>query len=347
MEINDSGLWQDTLDLLKLAQSDYKMARTQLDTISRSLAEREALTAERLRYALIMCGGYQTLCLVPVGEITGKNRMGKVVLGEVFPPSLPRDLRLTVRCFQRLEVCSRDEKLSRWQSANAKFLFTFFTTRHGEPVNRELIIETLWPECNLQAAGNNLKVAIHSLRKILNRIINQRDDFPSIIFIQGSYQFNPEIDVWIDVEQFERHWTEGRRLEKEGNQKDAVTEYQTAEALYIGDYLEDEPYSGWALLRRETLKDIYLIILGKLADYSMEMLDYESGIMYCQKIIAKDNCCEDAYRRLMRCYSRMGNRNRALRWYEICYQTIKTELDTTIDNKTLHLYEQLLNEKCI
>ena len=85
-------------------------------------------------------------------------------------------------------------------------------------------------------------------------------------------------------------------------------------------------------------------ILGKLADHSIETTDYESGIIYCQKILNRDRCREDAYRRLMRCYGRLGQRNRALRWYEICRQTIRTELDTDPDRETTLLYQQLLED---
>jgi DNA-binding SARP family transcriptional activator len=153
---------------------------------------------------------------------------------------------------------------------------------------------------------------------------------------------SPEIELWIDVEQFERHWVIGRRFEKEGKPDEARKEFELAESLYRGNYLEDEPYEEWTLLRREALKDTYVIILGKLADYSIEMADYEGCIVYCQKILAKDPCREDAYRRLMLCHSRLGQRNRALRWYEICRRTVQTELTTSPDRETETLYHKLL-----
>ena len=131
-------------------------------------------------------------------------------------------------------------------------------------------------------------------------------------------------------------------LEKEGKLAEAIKEFELAEALYRDDYLEDEPYEEWTLLRREALKDTYVTILGKLADHSIGAADYESCIIYCQKILVKDPCREDAYRRLMRCYSRLGQRNRALRWYEICRRTIQAELDTTPDRETTTLYHRLL-----
>ena len=188
---------------------------------------------------------------------------------------------------------------------------------------------------------------MHGLRQTLGHLFQENESFPYILFLQGSYLLNPDIELWVDVEEFERSWITGRYLEEEGKLTEAIREYELAESLYRGDYLEDEPYEEWALLRREALKDTYLIILGKLADHSMDRGDYEDCILYCQKIMTKDPCREDAYRRLMRCYSRLGRKNRALRWYQICQKTIQVELDTTPDAETESLYQKLLNNEPI
>lgn len=106
--------------------------------------------------------------------------------------------------------------------------------------------------------------------------------------------------------------------------------------------MEENPYEEWTLLRREALKDTYLAVLGKLADYSLQAADYESCIVYCQKTLVRDACREDAYRRLMRSYSRLGQRYQALRWYRICKRVIQTELETSPDPETVALYHQIL-----
>jgi len=208
-------------------------------------------------------------------------------------------------------------------------------------------METLWPDCDPQGASNNLKAAMYGLRNTLSRLFNKEESFPYVHFLQGSYRMNPEIELWVDVEQFEQHWAMARRLEKEGKLAEAIRELELAEALYRGEYLEDEPYEEWTILRREAVKDTYLSILGKLADHSMETADHQGCIIYCQKILAKDCCREDAYRRLMCCHSRLGHRNRALRWYEICRRTVQAELDTTPDPETMALYSQVLRNEPI
>ena len=347
MDVNNSNPWQDTVGLLRLVKNDYEGARKNLELVYETLTEREHIADQRLAQALLLYGGYKTLRLMPVGSGTTESPIGKVILGETIPYRMPKMLKLDVHCFARLEVYSGGKKLDYWQSSNAKSLFKLFMSRLREPILKELIVEYLWPECNLKASSNNLKVAVHSLRKILNRFLQQEDSFSSIIFKYGCYQLNPEIEIRTDIEQFEHHWTIGKRFEKEGNLTAAIKEYEITEALYKGDYLEDELYDDRTLIRRETLKDIYLIITGKLADYALDKGEYEESVVYCQKILAKDNCREDAYRRLMRCYSRLGSRNRAMRWYEIACRAAQSGLDTAPDRETVDLYQRLLRNEYI
>jgi len=340
--------WQDTIQLLRLVQSDYQGARKQLEQVSHTLAEREALVSQRLQNALLISSGYRALRLIPYGARTAESQMGKAILGGTTQRiTIPRLIRLEVRCLGRFEVNSEWKQVEKWQSVKAKSAFQYLMTRPREPIIKDVLMETLWPGCDPQSASNNLKAAIHGIRQTLSHLFDNRESFPYVHFLQGSYLMNPEVELWVDVENFEQHWIRGRRLDRGGDLPKAIKEYELAEALYRGDYLEDEPYEEWTLLRREALKDTYLTILGKLADHTLETIDYESCIIYCQKILVKDPCREDAYQRLMRCYSRLGQRNRALRWYEICCRTIQTELDTTPDHETTTLHDQLLRAEPI
>ncbi len=49
----------------------------------------------------------------------------------------------------------------------------------------------------------------------------------------------------------------------------------------------------------------------------------------------------------MFCYARLGQRNRALRWYEICQRTIKTEMETEPDADTNELHQKILKDEIV
>jgi DNA-binding SARP family transcriptional activator len=340
--------WSETIDLLKLVQDDYVDARKQLDIVSQAMAEREALVNERLQYALLEATGHRTMCLVPYRVGFGGATLGKTTLGGHIPRPmiLPKKHALQVRCLGRFTLSYDGKTVGKWQSVKAKSLFECLMIKPREPVVKEALMEVLWPDCDPQSANNNLKSAIHGLRRTLDQLPGDGNLNP-VVFTQGSYLIDPDVDLWLDVEEFEEHWTAGRRLEKENRKAEATREFEAGEQLYRGDYLQDEPYEEWTLLRREALRDIYMAILIRLADYVLGEKDYLGCIGYCQKILGKDPCREDAYRKLMQSYSRLGQRNRALRWYEICRRTVKIELDATPDNETETLYRQLLNNQPI
>jgi DNA-binding SARP family transcriptional activator len=316
--------WNIAIELLQLLQSDYQQARLKLEEICGAFGKREAVAGERLQSAL------------KVIKQPGSQRA-----------SHGKPVYLRVYCLGSFEVYLGLKKIDNWHSLKAKSLLKYLVAQHGQPTTKDVLIETLWPDSAPDLANNNLKVTMHALRQTLNPLSDGGHNFPYVLIRDGNYLINPKVDMWVDVEDFEHHWMTGRRLEKKGKLAEAIREYELAEGLYRGNYLEDDPYEEWMLLRREALKDIYFSALSKLADHSMETADYDSCIVYCQKILARDSCREDAYRRLMQSHSRLGQRNRALQWYELCQSTIKTELDIAPDRQTSALHHKLLNDERI
>ena len=128
---------------------------------------------------------------------------------------------------------------------------------------------------------------------------------------------------------------------------EAMGEYEVAEGLYQGDLLEEDLYQDWLIPRREGLKDSYLVISDRLSRYYLKEKRYAACIHLCQRILAKDDCREDAHRRLMRCYSRQGQRNLALRQYHLCAKALEQVLDVPPMPETVALYHQIRNGEAV
>ena len=351
-EMNDewTGQYETAIQLLKQLQVDYRLARTELQDVSSHFGEREAAASRQLRTAL------DAMDKISAGR---DSRVSVSVCPE--PPRLPFVLEAPVSlvatqqyrptleayCLGTFQVRVGWKKIEHWRSIKAKSLLKYLIAQQGRPVSKDVLMEALWPGCEPSLANNNLKAAVRALRQTLSLAHGADESFAWILFQDGNYRINLEADLWVDIEQFDYHWHAGRQLEKDSKTAEAVREHETAEALYKGDYLEDDLYEEWTSLRREALKDVYLAILGRLADHSMHTADHEGCIVYCQKILTKDTCREDAYRRLMCCYSRLGQRNRAIAWYRLCEKTIKSELDVCPDRQTTTLYQKLLNDEHI
>jgi DNA-binding SARP family transcriptional activator len=328
-------------------KNDHGGVIGQLEQAGSPAAGKEGLV-QRLQHALRVSGNFQSLRLVPYEGATVAARIGRAVLGQsARPGSGPNPVCLKVHCLGRFETSSDGNHVERWQSVKARSVFQYLLARRGQPVAKEILAEMLWPGCAPRVAGNNLKAAVYGLRRTLRDILGGGRTSACLLYVQGSYLISPEIDLWVDVDEFERHCALGRRFEKGHREPEAVREYEKAEALYRGDYLENEPCEEWTLMLREALIDSYLLVLGRLAEHSLRDFDYDGCIAYSQKILSKDPCREDAYRRLMTCHGRLNQRSRALRWYEICRRTVRTELDAEPDDETSALYHRLLKNQPI
>ena len=212
----------------------------------------------------------------------------------------------------------------------------YVLSQGGHPVSKDSLLDLLWPETDPAVTGSRLRVLMHTLRR---GVACDPLGFHDFLVLSGSnFSVNPQAKLWIDVDDFEQSWHTGWRLQRAGDITAALKEYERAESLYKGDYLEDDPYSDWTLLRREALRDAYSTILTMLASMSLESRDYTGAIIWAQKLLTQDNCREDAYRFLMNSHSRLGQTSRAVHWYNLCVRTLARELgmEPSLETQALH-----------
>ncbi len=251
------------------------------------------------------------------------------------------DRRLVqVHCFGRFEVLRAGEPVEYWRRAKAKTLLKYLIARR-QPVPRDVLLDLLWPESDPELASNGLRVVLHALRQSLGCEAHEW-----IVLEGGNYRLHSRSPVWVDVDEFQSNYASGRRIERQQPAM-AAHHYEIAEDLYRDDYLVEDIYEEWTLARREELNDQYLMLLTKLADYASQQGDDEGCIMRCHKILQKDRCREDAHRRLMRSYARLGQRSQALHWYDVCVDTLEAVLDMQPSEQTRVLHQQILAGKSV
>jgi DNA-binding SARP family transcriptional activator len=230
-----------------------------------------------------------------------------------------------------------DRPVESWSSGRGRAIFKYLLAHRGQPIPRDVLMELFWPEATPEAARNSLNVALHGLRQALKA----SSDVQVVLFQDSAYRLNPEVTIWVDVEEFEQHVAAGRRLEAVGQFAAATAEYEVATGLYQGDFLADDPYEEWPVLARERLRVAYLDTLDRLAQLYFSQGLYAACAALCQRTLAYDNCREDAHCRLMRCYSRQGQQHLALRQYQACVEALRAELDVVPASTTIDLHERI------
>ncbi|MBI1880748.1 MAG: winged helix-turn-helix domain-containing protein [Chloroflexi bacterium] len=247
-----------------------------------------------------------------------------------------------IHCLGPFRVYRNGQLITDWNSLKGQAIFKYLLTHQGAFITKDILMAVFWPEADPEAARRNLHQAIYSLRQTLKQ---NQPDFQPIQFDNDCYFLNPAISFWVDCQQFERHVQTGQRLETAGCLAEAMAEYGLAEQLYRGDFLEEDLYEDWASLHREHWRNIYLDLADRLSEHYLKHGDVAAAMTLCEKILALDNCNEQAHRRLMQCYQTQGQRHMAVRQYRQCVQTLKTELDVPPDEQTQSLYKKITGSR--
>jgi DNA-binding SARP family transcriptional activator len=130
---------------------------------------------------------------------------------------------------------------------------------------------------------------------------------------------------WVDTWVFERCLGQAEKEKKEGNQDEAVRQYEKALVLYRGPFLHSDD-APWTLSTRERLRARFLRVVAYLGQAYEDAGRREDAISCYGKGLAADELAEDLYRRLMVCHMRQGRAAEALSVYRRCRRTLLSVL---------------------
>ncbi|NTU80378.1 MAG: hypothetical protein HGA45_13545 [Chloroflexales bacterium] len=270
-------------------------------------------------------------------QVGGPNLAPQAEPAAVAGPSL------AVYMLGAFRVILNDRPVESWPSGRGRSVLKYLLTQRARPVPRDVLMDFFWPESSPESARNSLNVAIHGLRQAFRAVT----ETAVVIFENGAYRLDPELGIWVDVEEFERHVQAGRQFEESGQIRAATGEYEVAIGLYGADFLIDDPYEDWPVLTRERLRVMYLEALDRLGLIYFAQGQYAACANLCQLMLAADNCREDAHCRLMRCYARLGQSPPALRQYQACVEALRAELDVEPSPATVELYERIRRRESV
>lgn len=234
-----------------------------------------------------------------------------------------------------LEITADD-----WRRRKARQLFQLLLTKRGGKLERDQIVDLLWPELGPEEAERDFKIAVSALYGVLEP--ERRRNAPSAYVDRDGtrYGLRPEADLWLDAQEFEARIAAGDKA-LGASSGAALEEYQQALALYQGEYLQEYPYQEWSSEERERLLTLYLRSAERAAQILLDQEAWQEAIQACQLILARDDCWENAYRMLMIAYSRLDNQVEVRRAYRRCVERLGSQLDVQPAQATAELFESL------
>ncbi|MEM7034754.1 MAG: BTAD domain-containing putative transcriptional regulator [Chloroflexota bacterium] len=219
--------------------------------------------------------------------------------------------------------------------SKSELLLTQLALARRQPIQRDLLLDRLWPNYDATLASQSLNTLIYQINKLTKPLPE------SVTLVQhdnGYYTLNTSDGIGLDIDYFETWASMGQRLVEQGDLEQGIQYFDQALSLYRGDLVAVDDIQ--TLLERERLRTAYLNILATLADHHMSQ-DAKKALTYLHQLLQYDPCREDAHRLAMCCYVQLGTRAQALRQYQLCTHILATEFDIKPEPETEALYHQI------
>ena len=228
---------------------------------------------------------------------------------------------LRIQLLGSFQVSDDDKSFARLQSERLQALLAYLVLHRDQPLSRQQLAVTFWPDTTDAQARTNLRTLIARLREAL-------PDADQYLAVDAqTVQWRSDAPCTIDVIEFEQALTANRLT-------DAV-------ALYRGDLLPG-CYDDWITGERERLRQAFQDALDQLIEQAEQQRRFDQAIAYAQRLLRHDPLHETTYRHLMRLQLASGDRSGALRTYHACAAMLRDELGVEPASETRTLYAQLL-----
>ena len=201
-----------------------------------------------------------------------------------------------------------------WRHRRGADLVKLLALAQGHRAHREQVADALWPDLEPQAAGANLRKALHFARRALGgeEAVEARGPLLALW---------PAGSLWVDAEAFEDAASAAIRT------GDPAAGAAAAE-LYGGDLLPEDLYEAWTGGPRDRLHRLFVRVLEVAGRWD--------------RVVEVDPLDERAHRELIRASLEARDRQGAMRQFESLRAILAEQLGVGPDPESVRLYEEVL-----
>lgn len=215
-------------------------------------------------------------------------------------------------------------------------LLMYILLYRDKTLTTEDIATAIWQEEEIDNPAGALKNLMYRLRKNLAKYFGNQD---FILTNRGSYRWNTDVEVNLDIEQFEKLINEAKQ---ENVYERAILMYEQAIAIYQGDFMTKLTDMHWILTLNTYYHSLYLTCVKALSELYLKMERYEEVERICTDALKLENADEQLYCYQIEARMHCGKINLAFDSYDEARKIMEKELGirkTTILNK---VYEELM-----
>lgn len=215
-------------------------------------------------------------------------------------------------------------------------LLAYLLLHRHVPQSRQQIAFLFWPNTVEHQARNNLRQLLHYLRSTLP----SAEQF--VVADAKTIQWRPDASYRLDVADFEQSLAQASVAVKKGDTSAEREVLERAVQRYSGELLPG-CYDDWLLKERERLSQACVEAYQRLILLAESEPNYESAIVYGERLLSQDPLHESTYRTLIRLHALRGDRAAAARVYERCVKALKRELSVEPAADTIAAFRRALN----
>jgi DNA-binding SARP family transcriptional activator len=240
-----------------------------------------------------------------------------------------REVRIELFGGFRVNVDGRAIAEDAWRRRKSAALVKLLALAPRHRLQREQVMDALWPDLPPLQAAANLRKALHYARRMADG-----GDGETLVESVGAVLSLPAAALWVDVDAFRAAADRARRT---GDPE----AYEEAIGLYREGLLPDDRYEDWAIDRQDEFRLEFLALVEELASLLEGRGEIAAAVRAVGLLIAAEPLREDAHVRLMRLYALAGRRGEALRQYEHLRALLTSELGRDPGPEAQRLYEEV------
>src|SRR5215469_12589309 len=134
-----------------------------------------------------------------------------------------------------------------WQHQRVRALLGCLTSVENHKLGREQIMDALWPDLDIETAGNRLDRSVYSLRQLLEPSRTRPATSPFLLTEREMLVLVTHPRIWIDADVFEQLIAKAHATDDPGEQEHVLAE---ATKLYGGTFLPEDSRNDWTRIRR-------------------------------------------------------------------------------------------------
>ncbi|MFD0712066.1 response regulator [Paenibacillus sp. GCM10027626] len=223
----------------------------------------------------------------------------------------------------RFQFPGTEPQQIKWRTSKAQELFSYLLCHRGRSIERNELMELLWPGFEEAKAAQQLYTTIYHIRQTL-----KRNGLEQVSLYSGNLDAGYRLvlgEVRVDVEEWER---QVEALEVPS--LPTIAEHERVLSLYEGDYLGDHNY-GWAEQERGRLQQIWHQHARNVSKFYIEQGDMEAAIRINHRIQQLLPDAEDSYYQLMQLYDAVNNRGGVEEQYNLLVVRMAQKPESVID----------------